>query len=309
MSSGFRNFFITFVLALIVFGIGAYKIMPAVIDFIIPPETSETESEVSETSSEPNSQAESQTTSTNTSEPEVKGESFTSIILGKDLYGNIDAIMLIKVNKETKSYIISSIPADTMLQIDGANIRLRDLLKTRDISFYKDKITAITGLAVDYYAILDIEGLISMTDMLDGLYYNIPRDMFYEDPEQDLVIDLKKGRTKLTGDIVGQLVRFVPENGDLGRIELQRDLIQSMFVQMLTLENVSKAPSLFDKMLENAETNFTMEMFNNNVELIFSYASYSKIVVQYPGSMKTSGGETYFEPKLDEAISMFKSQK
>lgn len=311
MSKGFRNFFITFILALIAFGFIAYKMVPSAVDFFLTTEseaTSRTES--ADDISDP-SEDTSADESPDVSQPvdEIKGTSFTTLVLGTDMYDNIDAAMLVKVNKETKTYLIVSIPTDMQLQIDGVQQKLKTLLRSRDITFFKEKITAITGLQIDFYAVFDINGLIKTVDKLDNVYFNIPYDMFYEDPEQDLVIDLKKGRTKLNGEIVSKLVRFVPTTGETGRLELQRDLVQSMLVQVLTMENVSKAPSLIEALVSNSNTNITLQALNSNTELIFKYASFSKQVIQYPGSMRQSGEETYFEPDVARAVSMFQTQK
>ena len=311
MSKGFRNFFITFILALIVFGFLAYKMVPAAVDFFLPSESGSesTTSDVSGTESDT-----SEVTSTpDVSLPpveEIKGTTFTTLLLGKDMYGNIDAAMLLKVNKETKTYLIVSIPTDMQLQIDGVNQKLKTLLRSRDIGFFTEKIYAITGLKIDYYAVFDVNGLIKAVDSLGSkLSYNIPRDMHYEDPDQGLVIDLKKGTTKLTGEIVSHLLRYVPPSGEEGRLAQQRDVMQSILVQMLTLENISKAPSMVETIVKNAETNFTLQAFNNNIELIFKYSSFTKQIVQYPGTMNKIGEETYFEPDVAAAISLFQQQK
>lgn len=308
MSKGFRNFFITFILALIVFGFLAYKMVPAAVAFFLP-DVSGSESTTSDVSGSDTSEDTSTPTESEPPVDQIKGTTFTTLMLGKDMYGNIDAAMLLKVNKETKTYLIISIPTDMQLQIDGVNQKLKTLLNSRDIGFFTEKIFAITGLKINYYAIFDVNGLIKAVDSLGSLNYNIPRDMHYEDPDQGLVIDLKKGTTKLTGEIVSHLLRFVPPSGEEGRLAQQRDVIQSILVQMLTLENISKAPSMVESIIANAETNFTVQAFNNNTELIFKYASFTKQIVQYPGTMNKIGEETYFEPNIAAAISLFQQQK
>ena len=308
MSKGFRNFFITFVLSLIVFGFIAYKMVPDAVKFFLPDESG-SESATSEVSGDTSDVTSIPPTESQPSE-NIKGTTFTTLLLGKDMYGNIDAAMLLKVNKETKTYLIISIPTDMQLQIDGVNQKLKTLLNSRDIAFFSDKIYAITGLRINYYAIFDVNGLIRAVDSLGtNLSYNIPRDMRYEDPDQGLVIDLKKGTTKLTGEIVSHILRFVPPSGEQGRLAQQRDIMQSILVQLLTLENISKAPAMVETIIENAETNFTLQAFNNNTELIFRYSSFTKQIVQYPGTMNKIGEVTYFEPDIAAAISLFQQQK
>lgn len=310
MSKGFRNFFITFILALIVFGFIAYKSVPSVVDFFLP-DVSGSESITSEVSGIDTSHVTSEPPTVSLPpDDEIKGTSFTTLLLGKDMYGNIDAAMLLKVNKETRTYLVISIPTDMQLQIDGINQKLKTLLNSRDIGFFTEKIYAITGLKINYYAVFDVNGLIKAVDSLGPkLNYNIPRDMHYEDPSQGLIIDLKKGTTKLTGEIVSHLLRFVPPTGEEGRLAQQRDVIQSILVQMLTLENISKAPTMVETIIENAETNFTIQAFNNNVELIFKYSSFTKQIVQYPGKMNKIGEDIFFEPDIAAAISLFQQQK
>ena len=58
------------------------------------------------------------------------------------------------------------------------------------------------------------EALIEMVDVIGGVWFDVPIDMVYDDPTQDLHINLKAGYQKLDGDKAEQLLRFRHSNPD-----------------------------------------------------------------------------------------------
>ena len=72
-------------------------------------------------------------------------------------------------------------------------MKLGDVYAERGVEYLCGKVSGLTGLEIDYYASLDVGSIASVVDKIGGVSYYIPEDMKYEDPDQDLVIDLKKG--------------------------------------------------------------------------------------------------------------------
>ena len=56
-----------------------------------------------------------------------------------------------------------------------------------------EAVNKITGLNLKYYILVDTEALIKLVDQIGGLYFDVPIDMNYDDPTQDLYIHLSKG--------------------------------------------------------------------------------------------------------------------
>lgn len=73
---------------------------------------------------------------------------------------------------------------------------------------------------IDNYICMDTAGFRDIINALGGLDIDVPFDMEYEDPEQNLYIHLKAGPQHLNGEEAEQFVRFRKAyvTGDIGRI-------------------------------------------------------------------------------------------
>jgi anionic cell wall polymer biosynthesis LytR-Cps2A-Psr (LCP) family protein len=78
---------------------------------------------------------------------------------------------------------------------------------------------------------------------MNGVEFDVPQNMKYSDPTQDLYINLKKGTQKLNGKEAIQLVRYRSYNeGDIKRIEVQQAFLTAVFKQMISIKNIFKLP-------------------------------------------------------------------
>lgn len=84
---------------------------------------------------------------------------------------------------------------------------------------------------------------------MGGVWFEVPRDMNYDDPYQDLHIHQEAGYRLLSGDDAMQVLRYRHDNkvngvmkgypdGDLGRIKTQQAFLQAMVEQMLQVKNI-----------------------------------------------------------------------
>ena len=85
--------------------------------------------------------------------------------------------------------------------------------------------------------LIDNQALIKLVDTIGGVKFYVPRDMKYDDPSQDLHIDLKQGMQTINGEKAEQLLRFRKGNhgetyseedggsNDLGRMNTQRNFM------------------------------------------------------------------------------------
>ena len=56
----------------------------------------------------------------------------------------------------------------------------------------------ITGIDIDYYIVVKTSALIEMVDVIGAVEFNVPIDMDYDDPTQDLHNHLKKCMQKIS---------------------------------------------------------------------------------------------------------------
>ncbi len=180
---------------------------------------------------------------------------YNFLIIGKDRAAfNTDVIILVSYNITDGSVSMMQIPRDTYVQLPDSKGNLKgrkanallamyynqarasgqkynDALKTA-CGDLRDAMAEVFGIPINYFVMLDLEGFVNIVDAIGGVELTVPQDMKYEDPEQGLYINLKKGYQTLDGDKAEQFIRFRKGyvNADLGRVDAQKIFI-SAFIE------------------------------------------------------------------------------
>ena len=97
-------------------------------------------------------------------------------------------------------------------------------------------------------------------DLLGGLDFDVPMDMDYDDPDQNLFIHLKAGEQHLTGEQLMWVVRFRSgyANADIGRTEVQRAVMKTAMKQWLRPKTLAALPGLWRIYQENLTTDLSV---------------------------------------------------
>ena len=163
-----------------------------------------------------------------------------------------DVIELLNFNTESKTLNILSIARDTRVRVNGEYYKI-NAVYSKGMRLMKKEITEMTGLDIDYYAVMNLKGFRETIDLLGGVEFEVPFRMKYDDPTQDLHINLRKGKQILNGDMAEQLIRYRKGNrkgqgyteGDIGRIEIQQAFINELIRQKLNLKYLLKMDEMF----------------------------------------------------------------
>jgi len=178
---------------------------------------------------------------------------------------NTDTIMVGKMDTKEKTVSIINIPRDTYVDVTTAIKKINSLYPYAEaagrdgIKALRKGIEKITGFPIDSYAFIDIEAAAKIVDIIGGVDYNVPVDMFYDDPAQDLHIAISKGMQHLDGDNFVKVMRFrnTYTYGDLQRITVQQDLLSTLASELLSAGNIKNIDDLLDVYEEYVDTNLT----------------------------------------------------
>ena len=213
-----------------------------------------------------------------------------------------DFIMLGQYNPNTREVFLISIPRDTKVSgtIDGK-------INSAYASRYKpentvQKVKELTGIEAQYYVLFDKKVLREAVDALGGVEVDVPINMNYDDPAQDLYIHIKKGKQKLTGKQAEQFVRFRKNNdgsgypnGDIGRIATQQQFIKAMVGRVLEPQNLLKLEELFNIVVSNTKTNVTLEILTSYTDDIVTFKKDRVNIYTLPGEGRyAENGLSYF---------------
>ena len=212
---------------------------------------------------------------------------YTFLLSGLDVVSNsTDTMILITYDTRNQAISAVSLLRDTMTNTSakgGAQKRLNVVYtRNRGSSKLSDKertengmnalkleVSKLTGVYPDFYVLVEWEAIGRLVDAIDGVYFDVPYDMNYDDdtPGQDLHIHQKKGYRLLNGQDAMEVVRFRKSNkgdpngiqlGDSGRTKIQRDFLTAVLKKCLTPEILLKLPSLVQIFAENVDTDLTV---------------------------------------------------
>lgn len=195
-----------------------------------------------------------------------KDSVYTFMIIGMDKVAyNTDTIMVGRLDTKNGTVNIVSIPRDTYVNVRTKIKKINSIYPyavTRGESGTKNLrrgIEKVVGFPIDSYAFVDIKAAEKIVDIIGGVDFDVPVDMKYDDPEQDLHIDIKKGKQHLNGEDFVKVMRFrsTYAEGDLQRISVQHDLLSALSSQLLRAGNIKNIDDLLDVYDRYVETNLT----------------------------------------------------
>ena len=199
---------------------------------------------------------------------------YTVLILGRDTGGggNTDTMLLASYDVTNQKATVMSIPRDTMVNVSWDIKKINSVYNTygggdRGIQALYKEISQLVGFEPDYQVIVEWEAVGEIVDAMGGVWFDVPRNMNYDDPYQDLHIHQEKGYRLLTGDDAMQVLRYRHDNdmrygypdGDLGRIKTQQSLLKAMIEQLLQLKNVTKIGDFARAVKNNVTSDLTFE--------------------------------------------------
>lgn len=175
-----------------------------------------------------------------------------------------DAMVLLSVDPQKEMVATLSLPRDTKVVLPGHRDpeKLNAAYAFGGVVNAKHTVSRLLGVNVHYYAKADWQGFIKLVDMIGGVDIYVDRDMYYEDPYANLVIDIKKGSQHMDGETAGKYVRFrADELGDIGRVQRQQKFLRAAGSQFFTLGNLTNIGTIMATMEDYVETDLnTMVM-------------------------------------------------
>lgn len=226
-----------------------------------------------------------------------KEDSATILLAGTDESGDrTDTLMLLNINKTTGQISLMSIPRDTKINCTywpqkinaayGMNGKGEEGMDS-----LMDYVKECVGFRPDGYVLVELDVFIDLVNLFGGVEFNVPMDMYYDDPTQDLHIALNSGLQTLDGEEAMGLVRYRYGyyDADIGRVRVQRDFMLAALNQWVSLKNAWKAPAALALLKSNAMTDLSMENFTWFAEAVLSCGTENMYMTTIPFSISGDG--------------------
>lgn len=195
------------------------------------------------------------------SHQERKADFYTILVSGvDDGNGNSDTNILVAVDAAGSSIYGVSIPRDTKAVWNGKSHKINAAFGSGGIEKLADVIGGQLGIPVDYTVQVDLEAFVALVDAIGGVDFNVPIDMNYEDPYQDLYIHIPAGMQHLSGEEALKVVRFREgyASQDIARMETQQAFLKAVAEQTLQVSNLTKVDQFVKIFQQYVETDLTL---------------------------------------------------
>lgn len=157
-----------------------------------------------------------------------KGKDINVLIIGISGGDHIspnltDSIMVFQFNPYRGKSALISIPRDLYVRTPDQNnfVKINSLQQNYGIDYLMKKVKEITGIEINLYSLIDLDGLENLVDNVGGLYLPYP----YQNQNK---------LAYFSGRDVLKYVRLRPDS-DFGRIKRQQIVIESLKDKLLAL--------------------------------------------------------------------------
>lgn len=235
-----------------------------------------------------------------------------------------DAMVLASYNTENNTVNMLSVPRDLRMYVGNRYQKVNAAH-----AFYSDgqmagavgtceAVSRLTGVPINYYIDFSFDTIARVMDRIGPVTFTIPDlygdgvGMVYDDPTQDLHINLPPGTYPLNGEQIVHLLRYRQGNedpvtgirhtyinGDEDRIKLQQQFVREMVDQKLNLSIIQKIPSIFSEVMADIDTNLTIKDVIKYSKYLINFSSTGVRTETVPGdNMDESRNGSVFVPNM-----------
>lgn len=239
---------------------------------------------------------------------------YTLLISGRDSAAGLsDALMLVRVESMNKRATVLQIPRDTYAEytensykkINGAAASLGGMAQL--CAFLSEAF----GIEINGYVSVDMEALPSLVDSVGGVDIELDEPLEYNDPEQNLSINLPAGKQKLDGKTALHFLRYRSGyvRGDIGRMDAQKIFLAALGRRVRGLDAIELA-LLASAMLPNIDTNVTLPQALSLVSSVSKIPDENIVLVTLSGDevVAEQSGASYYSisaPAAKEILSAY----
>lgn len=202
-----------------------------------------------------------------------RGGVYTFLLAGVSGGGQTDTLLLATYDTAGQTLNMMSIPRDTMVDIPYDIKRINGVYTlsgggAQGQAALRREVGRLVGFDPDYMIEMDWNAVGAVVDAVGGVPFEVPVEMDYDDPVQDLYIHIPKGYQVLDGAQAMGVIRYRRGNdnrgyvnGDLGRIETQQAFLQALAGQILSAPTMTKLTTL----VETVQTRVTTDLSRENL--------------------------------------------
>lgn len=213
--------------------------------------------------------------------------------------GRSDTLFLITLDTKTKKTALLSIPRDVRVKIPGYGFdKINHAYSLGGHQLTQRTVEELLGAPVDYYIEVDFAGFNKIVDAVGGVNINVEKRMYYEDPYDNLVIDIQPGLQHMNGETAIQYVRYRDETGDIGRIERQQYFVRAMMEEVTSPSILVRIPSIISEVKSAIRTDLSVAELIGLGKVLQDAKQQGLQTYTAPGSPIDINGVNYLTPDI-----------
>jgi len=235
---------------------------------------------------------------------------FTFLIFGLTEGNHANTVMVAAYDSETRQGYIISIPRDTRVDfqrnrrkiVSGYLVgRLNGGSHEDGAARMKYEVSTLIGFMPDFYISVDYDAFVRMVDSVGGVEINVPFHMRYDDPLQNLHINIPAGLRTLDGRNALHFARYRMGNDrrqtitDYQRIEHQQQVLSAVVRELLTPASILRIPEfigIFNEYVDSDLSTGELLWFANQARSIGGMDALNFYTLPMSG---TSGAPAWYE--------------
>ncbi|MBE9900333.1 LCP family glycopolymer transferase [Enterococcus casseliflavus] len=194
----------------------------------------------------------------------AQNQSFSVLLMGIDTgdlgrveQGRSDTMMVATVSPEDNQTTIVSIPRDTYVDIIGRGTqdKINHAYAFGGAAMSMNTVENYLDIPIDHYISINMAGLKELVDAVGGIEVN--NDLTFSQSGYDFTI----GKITLDGDqaLAYSRMRHEDPNGDYGRQERQRKIVEGIARKVLSFDGVSKYQGILSAVESNMKTDMSFD--------------------------------------------------
>lgn len=234
---------------------------------------------------------------------------YTFLLVASDqASANADTIMVLTYDTVEQTAGLVSIPRDTLVDRRFPKI---NAVYHDGIEALRDEVSRMLGIPIDYYICVDVDGFVQVVDAVDGIDFDVPIHMSYDDPLQDLHIHFEPGMQHINGKEALAICRLRKNSdgtmaypdSDIGRTRTQQQVLVAIAKKLL--KNPQKIFEYIEIWKENVVTDLKAEHMAWFVSSLLDFpleTGLSFATLPGDGTVKYKGVEWCYELYPEETL-------
>jgi LCP family protein required for cell wall assembly len=219
--------------------------------------------------------------------------------------GLTDTIMLASYDMKNQKVDVISIPRDTYYYrndyISPSAQKINAIFSSDGVIGTARAVSdVLLGIPINYYAVIDYNGVSKVVDSMGGVPMNIPFHMVYNDPYDTppLKIDIAEGDQVLDGETAIEYLRYRHgyTQGDIGRVGAQQVFIKAAFKQAIGKDFIN----VIKTTIANVDSDLPLGMALKIGTKGLGLEAEAITTFLTPGASGTSNGASYWRTDSQE---------